>query len=439
MEQKDIDIYEILKNEEYGTELYTPKCGRVWHSGMANDKDIAKAIWTEDEAGREHFFDKNGKIYKEGEILLFPSKEMRDWSKFFKKGDVLVHRDANIHVIFEGFKDNRYTRFKGKHYLRNECFEDYNKEVSEMITFTFRKASDDEAQTYINSIEKFFCGKLNRETLEIEKAQPDFKDGDIVSLEIRYIDSEDVIAETYILHGDYHNGENLNFYAGYRDNITDKVIYNSFVRPDKTSVRKELLRYATKEEKQQLFDALEKEGKRWDSEKKQIVDLKPAFEIGKLYVFNEDDEDGELTIIGKLIGKNESEDTLTFGNQYEIENEKFVTDQTFDLRISVNKELREATENEVELFNKHYAIWKKEKEAKEQPAFKTFDKVLVRDEEECEWIPALFVRDRGEGANFRYEVLSIKSGKPSGFACCIPFEGHENIAFTDYDIENLPF
>lgn len=439
MEQKDIDIYEILKDEEYGTELYTPKCGNVWHSGIANDKDSAKAIWTEDGAGREHFFDKNGKIYKEGEVLLFPSKEMRDWSKFFKKGDVLVHRDANIHVIFEGFKDNRYTRFKGKHYLWNECFEDYNKEVSEMITFTFRKASDDEAQTYINSIEKFFGGKLNRETLEIEKAQPDFKDGDIVSLEIRYIDSEDVIAETYILHGDYHNGENLNFYAGYRDNITDKVIYNSFVRPDKTSVRKELLRYATKEEKQQLFDALEKEGKRWDSEKKQIVDLKPAFEVGKLYVFNEDDEDGELTIIGELIDKNESEDTLTFGKQYEIENENFVTGKTFDLRISVSKELREATENEVELFNKHYAIWKKEKEAKEQPAFKVFDKVLVRLGKEFKWLPALFIRDRGESLTNRYNVLPLHTGKPADFTHCIPFEGHENIAFTDYDIENLPF
>ena len=34
-------------------------------------------------------------------------------------------------------------------------------------------------------------------------------------------------------------------------------------------------RYATEEEKQQLFDALAKEGKAWDSEKKQIVDLKP--------------------------------------------------------------------------------------------------------------------------------------------------------------------
>lgn len=38
-------------------------------------------------------------------------------------------------------------------------------------------------------------------------------------------------------------------------------------------------RFATDSEKQQLFDALAKEGKRWDSEKKQIVDLKPKVEL----------------------------------------------------------------------------------------------------------------------------------------------------------------
>lgn len=337
MKQKNIDIYEILKDEEYGTELYTPICGKVWHSGMANDKDSAKAIWTEDKDGREHFFDKNGKIYKEGEVLLFPSNEMRDWSKFFKKGDVLVHRDCDIHVIFEGFKDNRYTRFKSKHYLWKECFEDYNKEVSEMITFTFRKASDDEAHAYINTLEKHFGGKLNRETLEIEKPE------------------------------------------------------------------------------------------------------KLTFEIGKLYVFDEEDEDGKVMVIGKLIGKNESEDTLTFGNQYEIENEKFVTDQAFDLDISLHEVLREATENEVELFNKHCAIWEKEKRAKEQPAFKTFDKVLIRCGRGFKWFPALFVRDRGEKFDNRYTALPIHLGTAGDFTSCIPFEGHENIAFTSYDIEDLPF
>lgn len=338
MEQKDIDIYEILKDEEYGTELYTPKCGKVWHSGMANDKDSAKAIWTEDGAGREHFFNKNGKIYKEGEILLFPSKQMRDWSKFFKKGDVLEYvGDKKLQgtCTFEKYEDETKTRFFGRFVKEKEVL---NPNLSSNFrTVDWVKKYDPTG--YIRFVEERLGGKLNRKTLEIEKTQP----------------------------------------------------------------------------------------------------AKPTFEIGKLYVFREEDEDGELAIIGELIAKNESEDTLTFGNQYEIETEKFVTDQTFDLRISVNKELRKATENEVELFNKHYAIWKKEKEAKEQPAFKTFDKVLVRDGGEYEWLPALFVRDRGEGANYRYKVLSLRSGKPAEFACCIPYEGNENIIFTDHNIDNLPF
>ena len=336
MEQKDIDIYEILKDVPKGTEFYTSLCGNVGLAYLESNKEAGEAIWTENKNG-EYSFNKNGRWMEGGEVLLLPSKEMRDWNKFFKKGDVLVHRNGDIHVIFEGFKDNRYTRFNGKHYLWKECFEDYNKEVSEMITFMFRKASDDEAKTYINTLEKHFGGKLNRETLEIEKP------------------------------------------------------------------------------------------------------AKPTFEVGKLYVFNEEDEDGELSIIGELIAKNESEDTLTFGNQYEIETEKFVTDQAFDLRISVNKELREATENEVELFNKHYAIWKKEKESKEQPAFKPFDKVLVRSGDNFKWIPAFFVRDRGEDFSARFNALPINIGTAADFSHCIPYEGHENIAFTDYDIENLPF
>lgn len=338
MEQKDIDIYEILKDEEYGTELYTPICGRVWHSGMANDKDSAKAIWTEDEAGREHFFDKNGKIDKEGEPLLFPSKEMRDWSKFFKKGDVLICYEGKkpYYTIFDGFENNTYRAFKGK--FAHDCYEDkWYQNEGNLSTSTFHKLNRADSEIYVTKIEERFGGKLNRETLEIEKP------------------------------------------------------------------------------------------------------AKLTFEVGKLYVFREEDEDGELAIIGELIAKNESEDTLTFGNQYEIETEKFVTDQAFDLRISVNTELREATENEVELFNKHYAIWKKEKEAKEQPAFKVFDKVLVRNGKRFKWQPAFFVRDRGEEAIYRYKVLLIEKGKVGDFTSCIPYEGHENIAFTDYDIENLPF
>lgn len=38
-------------------------------------------------------------------------------------------------------------------------------------------------------------------------------------------------------------------------------------------------RFATDSEKQLLFEALAKEGKDWDAEKKQIVDLKPKVEL----------------------------------------------------------------------------------------------------------------------------------------------------------------
>ena len=170
MEQKDIDIYEILKNEEYGTELYTPKCGRVWHSGMANDKDSAKAIWTEDEAGREHFFDKNGKIYKEGEILLFPSKEMRDWSKFFKKGDVLICYEGKkpYYTIFDGFESNTYKAFKGK-FAYDSYKDKWYQNEGNLSTSTFHKLNREDSEIYVTKIEERFGGKLNRETLEIEK------------------------------------------------------------------------------------------------------------------------------------------------------------------------------------------------------------------------------------------------------------------------------
>lgn len=342
MEQKDFDIYEILKGVPAGTELYTPMCGKVKVTYLATNKEAGEAIFTEDKNG-EYSFNKNGKYVEEGEDLLFPSERMRDWSKFsWKKGDVLVTEDGAAHIIFEKFTDDTYTIFAGKYYYSKNGKNgySYSRERNNASTKCFTSETEDAAKTYISFIEKRLNGKLNRETLEVEEPK------------------------------------------------------------------------------------------------------KPVFELGKLYVFNEEDEDGELTIIGELIGKNEREDTLTFGNQYEIENEKFVTDQAFDLRISVHEELREATEDEAITFQEASTLWeekRKEKKSKEQPVFKTFDKVLVRDGKEYEWLPALFVRDRGEGTNYRYKVLSLRSGKPAEFACCIPYEGNENIIFTDHDIENLPF
>ena len=419
MEQKDINIYEILKGVEYGTELYTPMCGNVVFTCLPSNNE---KIRTEKDL-RIYRFDKNGRWMEGGEVMLFPSNEMRDWSKFFKKGDILVNEDGDAHIIFKGFDDYTYKTFKGNYYLlENEgstvTFGEYE---DNLPTSEFNKANKENAQEYICKIEKRLGGKLNLETLEIEK--PEFKDGDVLFVKCKggtFIE----IFNYYKRNGELYDHASL-------DITTQELDISGKYKISKENIVE--IRLATEEEKKQFFSSLAKKGKAWDAEKKQVVDLKPVkltFEIGKLYVFNEDDEDGELTIIGKLIDKNESEDTLTFGNQYEIETEKFVTDQAFDLRISVNKELREATENEVELFNKHYAIWKKEKEAKEHRAFKPFDKVLVRSGDNYKWLPALFIRDRGVGFESRHTALPIHSGEPASFAQCISYDGNEYLAFT---------
>lgn len=332
MEQKDFDIYEILKGVPAGTKLYSPMCGKVAFSHLASNKEEVEAIWIKD----DNSFNKNGRWMEGGEVMLFPSNEMRDWSKFFKKGDVLVTEDGAAHIIFEKFTDDTYTIFAGKYYYCKNGKKGYTylRECDNAITEEFTTETEDAAKTYVSFIEKRLDGKLNRETLEVEKPK------------------------------------------------------------------------------------------------------KPVFELGNLYVFNEDDEDGELTIIGNLIGKNESEDTLTFGNQYEIENEKFVTDQAFDLRISVHDELREATEDEVITFQEACTLWEK---SKEQPAFKPLDKVLVRSGRGFNWYPALFVRDRGENSERRYTALPIHIGTAADFTSCIPFEGNEHLAFTSKDFEDLPF
>lgn len=281
MEAK-INIEEILKDKPQGTKLYDWLYNIDVELDTISTTDTETVVWCTNETdnnttchrGYSGFGTVRG--CNDGLQILLPSKEMRDWRKFsWKKGDVLVSNDSDTHIIFKGFSKSDYTTFEGKHWisvskkrhvscLKMQNVQDYHIEDNK-----------ESAQTYINTIEERLGGKINRETLEIEKAQPEFKDGDVVALDTRYIDSDDVIVESFIVRGDYKYGDDLKFYAACSNNKETDVVYNSSIMINKTSVRKESLRLSTEEEKQQLFSALAKEGKAWDAEKKQVVDLKP--------------------------------------------------------------------------------------------------------------------------------------------------------------------
>lgn len=136
--------------------------------------------------------------------------------------------------------------------------------MSNAETAKFAKLDHNIAYGYVREIERKLGGKLNLETLEIER-QPEFQDGDIAF-------------------ADYGNRQDVFIVSG----ITGlSEGYSSFISLDLSSLtlsmgyrtcffKKDLckLRLATDSEKKKLFSALEKEGKAWDAEKKQIVDIK---------------------------------------------------------------------------------------------------------------------------------------------------------------------
>lgn len=75
------NLAEILKDCPEGTKLYSPVFGEVEFESI---NDIIGPIVVTTNTGNAECFTADGKMYTyyNGECLLFPSKEQRDWSKF---------------------------------------------------------------------------------------------------------------------------------------------------------------------------------------------------------------------------------------------------------------------------------------------------------------------------------------------------------------------
>lgn len=266
-----INIAKILKDKPKGTKLYSSACGKC-ELKEADDKSFKVSFYSSKFGfmnGGEGTFDKNGNLYDDGECIIFPSKEMRDWSKFaWKKGDVLVCTDGKCKLIFERFDDDTYTSFVGKYYVecygKNDELQDYEEEhYGDTVNYT--KESEEAAQTYINTIEERLGGKLNMETLEIDKTQPEFKDGDVVCIS----------GMGYLAYGIVksinNSSKKLEYYV-LNDMSTLKF-------EDWLSFEDKQIQPITETQQIILFDALAKKGKAWDAEKKAIVDMKPKVEL----------------------------------------------------------------------------------------------------------------------------------------------------------------
>ena len=247
MEQK-LNITEILKDRVSGTKLWSPLFGDVYF-----DSASANLVTVSHHKALAKFW-RNAKLYDydEAEPTLFPSKEMRDWHKFaWKRGDVLVSMEGSK-ILFDKWANEDYTKFLGKIKVlgNSHCYD----------TANYSLASKEGALEFIKSVEEINNGKLNLETLEIEKSE--FKDGDILSCD------EDTYTKhtTLILHKNGCVVESLVSLIRHNDLVESREPINE--------VLLSRLYYAREDEKKELFDALAKGGKAWDAKKKQIVDLK---------------------------------------------------------------------------------------------------------------------------------------------------------------------
>ena len=258
MEEK-INIAKILKYKPEGTKFWTDMFGSVTLYVVT---DSCEAFQVKHH-NKEPWFDKEGKLYKEGVLCIYPSKLMRDWSKFaWEKGDVLIRTNSEYCIgIFDEWTSDDYSTFSAKF---------INLGLSDNFSCSYTCKTEEWEKTensknYISKIERVMNGKLNLQTLEIQ-THPEFKDGDIVALVVRKC--------THIAIFQSRQEAYIGFHAVLCQN--DELLLEEPFREDVGDIE---LRLATDSEKQQLFAALEKEGKRWDAEKKQIVDLKPKIEL----------------------------------------------------------------------------------------------------------------------------------------------------------------
>lgn len=176
-----INIESILKDCPKGTKLFSLIEGNVLFDRI-NDNNNEYPILVIDKYQSKINFSKEGLImkkYPDAECLLFPSSEMRDWSKFFKRGDIVINNGNDMAAIFDGWANDTYTKFHTtiNLYCNNNPGE---KEVCD--TLLFRKTTEEECKQFIKKAEILLKGKYNPETLQVEpiKSECPFKPFDKV-------------------------------------------------------------------------------------------------------------------------------------------------------------------------------------------------------------------------------------------------------------------
>ncbi|WP_294355567.1 hypothetical protein [uncultured Clostridium sp.] len=175
-----MDIAAILKYCPEGTKLYSPAYGKVNFIEVTSPLTIKIKLSKLFGDNIKYFFNNGSINIVDGECMLFPSKEQRDWNKFrlpVKRGDIMMNIGGECPFIATGEMDdiapkyicgiNSLGRFQPNLFNRGWTSDFYI------------PASEETKKELFDKIKEAGY-KWNADTLELEKIKPKFKEGDIL-------------------------------------------------------------------------------------------------------------------------------------------------------------------------------------------------------------------------------------------------------------------
>lgn len=163
-----INIAEILRDCPEGTKLYSLLYGKCEFERISNNNEFPVVVHSEIRVPSISFTKYGHYLYEveDADCVLFPSDKMRCWSKFFKRGDVVVDEDSETMVVFDGWANDDYTEFNTT--INYDTISKVWDKEDICRTVLFHKATDEERAEFIAAAEMHYGGKYNPKTLQVE-------------------------------------------------------------------------------------------------------------------------------------------------------------------------------------------------------------------------------------------------------------------------------
>ena len=283
-----INIAEKLKDCPQGTKLYSPLFGEVElvRIDMENPRfPIIVKVLNDESPFSNVTFTAEGKWYsfKQSECLLFPSKDNKDWNKFripVKKGDIMMIPNSYHAFITTGeFTDNGSVMFicgvdEDNEFIINPGNAGWTKGF-------YIPASEKAKKRLFDKMEAAGY-RWNVDTLELEKIESKFKEGDVI------IDDQGNLCLVSKIRDD---GFITITAALYRNKILNVYTSNTVTR----SIQ--LVSIASITDRNTLYSTLVREGYKYDKEQHKLMkqEFKP---FDKVLVRDDIDEKWILSIFG---------------------------------------------------------------------------------------------------------------------------------------------